>query len=196
MSILLGNGKGGFVPAGSPVAVGTAPFGVVVGDFNGDGHADLAMANTDDNTVTILLGNGNGSFAQGSAGRSRHHPFIDAVGDFNGDGIPDLAVTNFTSNNVTILLGNGSGGFTQALGSPVTVGSGAYGVAVSDFNGDGIADLAVTNQGTVTSASCWATAVGASRRLRGRRSRWTLFPFLLPLETSMGTALRTWRWQM
>ncbi len=133
---------------GSPVAVGTAPYGVVVGDFNGDGHADLAVANTDDNTVTILLGNGSGGFAQasGSPVAVGTHPFIDAVGDFNGDGIPDLAVANFTSNNVTILLGNGSGGFTQALGSPVAVGSGAYGVAVTDFNGDGIADLAVTNQ--------------------------------------------------
>ena len=148
VTILLGNGSGGFVPAaGSPVTVGGGPYGVVVGDFNGDGIADLAVANTNDNTVSILLGNGSGGFsAPGAAVAVGTHPFLVAVGDFNGDGIADLAVTNFTSNNVSILLGDGHGGFSQAPGSPVTVGGGAYGVAVGDFNADGIADLAVTNQ--------------------------------------------------
>jgi hypothetical protein len=149
VSILRGNGSGGFSQApGSPVTVGTEPYGVAVGDFNGDGHADLAVANTDSNTVSILLGNGSGGFsaAPGSPVAVGTAPFLVTVGDFNGDGIVDLAVTNFTSNNVSILLGDGSGGFAQAPGSPIAVGRGAYGVAVGDFNDDGIADLAVTNQ--------------------------------------------------
>ncbi len=73
-----------------------------------------------------------------------------AVGDFNGDGIADLAVANFSSNDVSILLGDGSGGFAPAPGSPVAVGDGPYGVAVGDFNGDGIADLAVANNSATT----------------------------------------------
>ncbi len=145
VSILLGNGDGTFDT--SQVAVGTNPFGVAVGDFNGDGFADLAAANLLDNTVSILLGNGHGTFTQapGSPVAVGNVPRSVSVGDFNGDGIVDLAVTDSNDNNVRILLGNGIGSFTQAPGSPVAVGGRPYGVSVADFNGDGVADLAVAN---------------------------------------------------
>jgi MBG domain (YGX type)/Bacterial Ig-like domain (group 3)/FG-GAP-like repeat len=145
--ILRGDGSGGFSPTPeSPITVGSHPFGVAVGDFNGDGYADLAVANTVSNTVSILLGNGSGGFPSTTQVTVGTLPYTVATGDFNGDGNADLAVTNFTSNNVSILLGDGNGGFSEALGSPVTVGTHPYGVAVGDFDGDGHADLAVTNQ--------------------------------------------------
>jgi hypothetical protein len=148
VTILLGNGSGGFTqPAGPPVGTGSLPGSITVGDFNLDGKADLAVANSDSDNVTILLGNGSGGFTQpaGSPVGAGKGPISIAVGDFNLDGKPDLTVANLFSNNVTILLGNGSGGFTQPAGSPVGVGSSPLSVAVRDFNLDGKPDLAVAN---------------------------------------------------
>ncbi len=148
VTILLGNGTGGFTAStNSPFAVGKQPESVVAGDFNGDGSQDLAVANINDNTVTVLLGNGQGGFAaaQGSPFAVGHQPASIGVGDFNGDGIQDLAVGNFKDSTVTVLLGNGAGGFTAASGGPLAVGTNPGAVAVADFNGDGFLDLATAN---------------------------------------------------
>ena len=149
VTILLGTGNGTFTPASNSPLVGSGPNSVVVGDFNGDGIADLAVANTSGNGVTILLGNGNGTFtpASGSPVQAGNGPVSVAEGDFNGDLIPDLAVANASDGTVTILLGNGDGTFTPAANNPVSAGSEPSSVAVGDFNGDGVADLAVTNYG-------------------------------------------------
>jgi FG-GAP-like repeat/PKD domain/FG-GAP repeat len=149
VSVLLGNGSGGFSPAiGSPFTVGRDPESMAVGDFNGDGHPDLATANLVGYSVSVLLGNGSGGFsaASGSPFRVGSLPTSLAVGDFNGDGHPDLATVNRNENSVSVLLGNGSGGFSPASGSPFTVGNNPYSVAVGDFNGDGYPDLAVANR--------------------------------------------------
>ena len=138
-------------------AAGIFPYQVVSADFNGDGIPDLAVLdacspNPDcgakNGVVTTLLGNGNGTFtATATTPAGGYDPYGIVVGDFNGDGIPDLAVVNDGSSaggTVTVLLGNGDGTFTPTTTSPVTVAP-AKSVAVADFTGDGVSDLAVAN---------------------------------------------------
>ena len=124
-------------------AVGTSPRSVTVGDFNGDGRLDLATANGSARHVSILLGQGDGTFqaAQDFGGGSE--PVSVTVGDFNGDGRLDLATANVVADSVSILLGQGDGTF----GAPRTLAVGAFpgSVTVGDFNGDGRLDLATAN---------------------------------------------------
>src|SRR5678815_6174792 len=96
-SILLGDGTGHF-SAATNFGVGIGPFSVVVGDFNGDGNQDLAVANLGSSNVSILLGDGAGHFSAATnffGPNSR--PRSVAVGDFNGDGEQDLAVADYYS---------------------------------------------------------------------------------------------------
>src|SRR5207247_1003460 len=91
-------------------ATGLTPFSVAVGDVNGDGKPDLAVANYNSNTVSVLLGNGNGTFQAAQNFATGATPRSAAVADLNGDGKPDLAVANYGSNTgitVSVLLGNG-----------------------------------------------------------------------------------------
>ena len=120
---------------------GTNPRSVAIGDFNGDGKQDLAIANQDSNNVSILLGDGAGGFAAATNFPVPNGPFQVAVGDFNGDGKQDLVTANTSSNTISILLGNGTGGFGAATNIPVP--NAPDSVAVGDFNGDGRQDLAV-----------------------------------------------------
>jgi len=153
--VYLNNGDGTFSMApGSPVTVGSCPIGIAVGDFNRDGKLDLAVANAGQNpnqgSVSILLGNGDGTFTAvpgGPATTGLFNPYGIVAGDFNGDGILDLAVNNY-GGSVNVLLGDGDGTFQRAPGSPVTAS--AYipvGLVTGDFNGDGRLDLAETNWG-------------------------------------------------
>jgi hypothetical protein len=95
--------------------------------------------------VSVLLGNGDGTFQAARNFAAGNRPWSVAVGDFNGDGIPDLAVANSYSNNVSVLLGNGDGTFQAARN--FAAGSFPLSVAVGDLNGDGTLDLAVANSG-------------------------------------------------
>ena len=126
-------------------AISGQPLAVAVADFNGDGKADLAVPSSS-SSVTILFGNGDGSFTAGTQNiPTGSTPSAIVAADFNGDGKVDLAVANTNSNSVTILLGNGDGTFTPSTLSPQT-GSYPKAIAVGDFNGDGILDLAVANE--------------------------------------------------
>jgi hypothetical protein len=120
---------------------------VAVGDFNGDGVPDLAVTNSGPRTVSVLLGNGDGTFRTAFNCPVGAAPTCVAVGDFDRDGILDLVVNNnVASGTVSVLMGNGDGTF-RAAGS-YAAGISASAVAVADLNGDGILDLAVANGGS------------------------------------------------
>lgn len=125
-------------------AVGANPQAVVTGYFNNDTVLDLAVANNSDSTVSVLLGNANGTFNGAVNYATGSGPLSVAVGDLNSDGNPDLATANAA--DVSVLLGNGDGTF----GTPIKIdftglGSNPSSVAVGDFNGDGKMDLGVTS---------------------------------------------------
>jgi FG-GAP-like repeat/Putative Ig domain len=145
VSVLLGNGLGGFDPFVA-YPVGAFPSSVAVGDFNGDGKQDLAVANSDDDNVSVLLGNGLGSFGMANNFNVGNFPRSVAVGDFDGDGKQDLVVANQSSDNVSILLGLGTGSFSAATNFFVGGGSSSQSVEVGDFNGDGKQDFVTANQ--------------------------------------------------
>jgi FG-GAP-like repeat/FG-GAP repeat len=145
IAVLLGDGKGGFKrSAGSPFPVGPYPYPIAVGDVNGDGKPDIVAPNVrSKGTVTVLLGDGRGGFrpAPASPITTADRPYFVALGDVNGDGKPDVIVTHDDSNLLSVLLGDGKGGFAAAPGSPIDLGSRAFGVVVADVNRDGKADL-------------------------------------------------------
>lgn len=152
VEVLLGAGDGRFAPApGSPFAAhqGTKPHnhGLALNDLNSDGNLDITTSNQDDNSVSVLLGNGKGSFtpAAGSPFGVGRAPYPHAIGDVNRDGNLDIVTPNVGSNNVTILLGDGRGGFKAAADSPYAVASRPYYIAIGDISGDGNPDLITTH---------------------------------------------------
>ena len=143
VGVLLGNGDGTFQNQ-VDYPVGTYPYIVAVGDFNGDGKLDLAVTDNANNGVQVVLGNGDGTFqSQVTYYFTGTLPYDVVVSDFNGDGKLDLAVTNFTDGTVSVLLGNGDGTFQNQVTYAVAGESSS--IAVGDFNGDSKPDLAVGN---------------------------------------------------
>src|SRR6516225_2951356 len=151
VSVLLGNGGGTF-SAATQYPTGTGLPGaqsVAIGDLNGDGRLDLAVANSS-SSISVLLGQAGGGFLTLSPrALSPVNNFSSvALADLNGDAKLDLAVTNAGSNTVSVLLGNGTGGFSAA--TPYATGLGPDSVAIGDLNGDGRLDLAVANHDSNT----------------------------------------------
>lgn len=153
LSILLGKGDGTFQPR-VDYQTGWHPASLAVADFNRDGNLDLVVVNQcGENTkceneglpgtVSILLGNGDGTFRPRMDFATGKGPESVVVGDFNRDSKVDLAVTNNGDNTVSILLGKGDGTFQTHM--DYGTGSQPWGIAAGDFNGDGQLDLAVAD---------------------------------------------------
>src|SRR5947209_7406069 len=119
---------------------GTLPFSSTVADVNFDHIPDLVTVNNMSNTVTVFIGNGDGTFAQG-ASYSIMCPVFAALTDLNNDGIPDMAVAGLTGGVIQVLIGNGDGTFK----APVTyhTDKASHHIAFGDFNRDGKVDIAV-----------------------------------------------------
>ncbi len=132
--------------SGSPFTTGDAPRAVAVGDFDRDGHADLAVANAGTgDSVSILMGNGNGTFdaALNVPLTAGTNPSAIAVADFNLDGFQDIATANSGNASVTVLLNDGTGAAYTA--ADFVVGTNPLSIVASDWDGDGDPDLATAN---------------------------------------------------
>lgn len=147
VSVLLGNGAGGFGPR-SDFATLITPVSVAIGDVSGDGKPDLAVAEFDASRVEVRLGDGAGGFGPATAFITETHPTSVTMADLNRDTRPDLVVAKESTNNVSVLLGDGAGGFGPETSFPV--GSIPVSVASGDFNGDAKPDLVVVNDGSNT----------------------------------------------
>jgi uncharacterized repeat protein (TIGR01451 family) len=146
VSILLGTGTGTF-GAATNFTAGSFPTSVAIGDFNGDGKTDLAVANFGSTTVSILLGTGTGTFGAATNFTADVNPPFVAIGDFNGDGRSDLAVANQNSNDVSILL--------DAFCPPTVT-------AISPTSGSGAGGTVVTITGTNFLVGATTVAFGGS----------------------------------
>ena len=129
--------------AGSALGVGLDPRGVVVADFNNDGKPDLAAINRGSTSVSILKGNGDGTFAAQSSFAVGTDAIALAVGDFNGDGKTDIVTANRASYDISVLLGNGDGTFQTHV--DYSAGTEPISIVTADFNGDGKLDVAEVN---------------------------------------------------
>jgi autotransporter-associated beta strand protein len=145
--LLPGNGNGTFqapVPIFSVSATSSNKLSsLAVADFRGNGMKDVAVTQPNLNTVSVLLGNGNGTFGSARSISAGFDPVFVATGEVEGDSRPDMVVADEKGDSVTILSGNGDGTFRN----PQTINAGPipYAVAVGALTGDGKSDIVVAN---------------------------------------------------
>ncbi len=153
LTFLKGNGDGTF---GDPtiITVGSGsvtPSAIATGYFNADAYPDLAVTDSLNGKLYILInqGDGTGTFTETDYDLDGSNPTDIVVADFNNDGHPDLGIVNKDSNNFSIMLGAGDGTFSDDSDESDfdTNGTGPRGIFAYDFNGDGKIDLAIANTG-------------------------------------------------
>jgi gliding motility-associated-like protein len=149
-SILINTGPYAFAPesnyflSNAPVGIGSGAVFIVEHDFNKDGHLDIAFPiDNIPGSISVLLNQGEGTFASKTEYPVTHYPYSVAAGDFDRDGYPDLAVANFFTQTMSILMNDKAGGFLVEITYPAENGS--HDVEVADFNRDGSLDVAIVN---------------------------------------------------
>lgn len=141
VSVHLGHGDLTFGAKPDTVGAGERPFAIAAANLNADQHQDLAVANAGSNSVSVLLGKGDGSFQAKTDYPVGNSPRSVAIEDLNGDGRADLVVANWNQQKLSVLLGNGDGTFRA--GKDVGPVYSPASVAIADLNADGRLDLAV-----------------------------------------------------
>ncbi len=162
----------------SNYSVGTGPRSIAVADFNADNKLDLVVANATNNSVSVLPGQGDGTFSGAvlTAATGSNPEFRDprslVVADFNSDGKLDVATGNALGNSITLLLGQGPGATIVpfSIGPTAAAGTGVTSLAGADLDGDGRQDLV----GTVTADNRVAVLRGTGTGIAGA----ALFPAL------------------
>jgi len=151
IGVFFGHKNGTFDPITTyPTGNGSAPYSVVVADFNNDHNLDVVVANSETNNILILFGSGNGTFPSEvtySTG-TYSSPYTATIGDFNNDNISDIAVANAGSSNVFLLYGYGNGTFGNETSYPLGYDYLPYSIAVIDLNPDNWMDLVIACYGT------------------------------------------------
>ncbi|MCH7700451.1 MAG: VCBS repeat-containing protein [Planctomycetes bacterium] len=144
-TVLLNTGHGTFL-VHMTHGVGSDPYSMALGDLDGDGDLDLAVADLASNGVATFRNDGDGTFVQFIETYPTGTSFSIAIGDLNGDGANDFVTANWYENGLSVRLNNGDGTF----GRSVTYASGPlpHSVAIGDLDGDGDLDLVVSNAGT------------------------------------------------
>jgi hypothetical protein len=164
-----------FFSAGSTFGTGTMPLAVVVADVNRDGKPDLVIANEGSNSVSVLLGNWNGTFAAAQNFATGTAPYAVAMADLNGDGKVDVVVANEGGNTVSVLLGNG----TFAAAQSFATGKAPRTMVVADINGDGRFDVVTASKGSNTVSV-----------LLGNRNAATQFQVTAPSSVTAGVPFK------
>ena len=140
MSVMFGNGSGGFNPAGNYPALGTDSNGIAVGDLNGDGRPDLVTVNAGSNNAISRINDGSGAFPSAVTLPTGVEPFAATIGDLDGDGDGDIVVSNRRSRTLSIYRGNGAGTFAPRADFALNAGPRA--LLARDLNNNGTIDLA------------------------------------------------------
>lgn len=141
-TVLFGSGDGAFRAASVELPIGQSIRGVAAADFNGDHKADVAVADLAGSQIVVVPGNGDGTFGSSSSIRLASGPGALFVANFDNQNGPDLLTVNSADHTLTVLLNRStSGGFLVQPSVPV--GENLRAVGTADFNGDGLADIAV-----------------------------------------------------